>query len=164
LRRARLSKAVPTQQQQSMHVDVALESAFATKKGREKLLAPSTFQVSAKIDEESRKDNRLDLSFLLTLSDPKNMVTYEFRGSCNITGNPASFDHVMGAQAGSRLPRILDVIYQKVYPSVFMLAGMTSSPYPQLTVLAQELVVVPVHEEVKPEEKQEPALQAEPQS
>ncbi|MGI0020047.1 MAG: hypothetical protein ACREAY_06225 [Nitrososphaera sp.] len=152
---------MPTQQQQSVQVDVALESAFATKKGREKSLAPSTFQVSAKIDEESRKDNRLDLSFLLTLNDPKNMVTYEFRGSCSITGNPASFDHVMGAHAGSRLPRILDVIYQKVYPSVFMLAGITSSPYPQLTVLAQELVV---QEEVKPEEKQEPALQAEPQS
>jgi hypothetical protein len=162
LRRTRLFKAVPTQQQQSVQVDVALESAFATKKGREKLLAPSTFQVTAKIDEESRKDNRLDLSFLLTLSDPKNMVTYEFRGSCNITGNPASFDHMMGAQAGSRLPRILDVIYQKVYPSVFMLAGMTSAPYPQLTVLAQELVVT--QEEVKPEEKQEQALQAEPQS
>jgi hypothetical protein len=89
------------------------------------------------------------------------MVTYEFRGSCGITGNPTSFDQMMGAQNGSRLPRILDVIYQKVYPSVFMLAGMTSSPYPQLTSLAQELVM---QEEVKPEEKQEPALQAEPQS
>ena len=148
------------QQQQIVQVDVALESAFATKKGHEKLLAPSTFQVSAKIDEESRKENRLDLSFLLTLNDQKNMVTYEFRGFCGITGNPTSFDQMMGAQNGSRLPRILDVIYQKVYPSIFMLAGMTSSPYPQLTSLARELVV---QEEVKPEEKQEPALQAEPQ-
>ena len=141
---------------------MALESALATKKGRDKSLVPGNFQVSAKIDEEARKDNRLDLSFLLTLSDPKSMVTYEFRGSCGITGNPASFDHLMGAPDGSRLPRILDVIYQKVYPSVFMLAGMTSSPYPQSTALVQELVVS--ESEVKPEGEQEPALQAQPQS
>jgi hypothetical protein len=153
------------QQQQSTQVDVALESAFATKKGRGKSLVPGAFQVSAKIDEEERKDNRLDLSFLLTLSDPKSMVTYEFRGFCAIKGNPASFDHLMGSPDGSRLPRILDVIYQKVYPSVFMLAGMTSSPYPQSTVLVQELTVS--ESGVKPEgeqQLQEPALQAQPKS
>lgn len=164
-----------------MQVEVALESVFAAKKGRDRSLAPGAFQVSAKIDEEARKDNRLDLSFLITLSDPKSMATYEFRGFCGVTGNPAGFDHLMGSPDGSRLPRILDVIYQKLYPSVFMLAGMTSSPYPQSVALVSQELTVSEPEEggvvveaaddaaaavaVKPEAGgQEPALQAQPQS
>lgn len=126
-------------------MDITLESVFASKKMHDKMagpVTPGTFQVSAKIDEESRKDNRLALSFLLTLSEPKTLVTYEFRGSCVVIGNPADFDEMMEAAKGadSRLPKILDAIYQRVYPAVFMLAGLTSSSYPQSTTLAAESV------------------------
>ena len=53
-------------------------------------------------------------------------------GSFFITG---SF-FIVGTRKGSRLPQVLDVIYQRLYPSVFVLAGMTSSSYPQSTTLA----------------------------
>ena len=114
---------------------------------------PSNFQVHAKIDEESRKDNQLVASFLLTLNDVKGMVTYEFRGICSISGTSADFESVMEANknAGSRVPRILDVIYQKLYPSVFMLAGMTASSYPQSIAVLTEMISsqpIPVHQEI----------------
>ncbi|NWG37682.1 hypothetical protein [Nitrososphaera sp.] len=126
-------------------MEVSLESVFASRKAQDKNagpVAPGAFQVSAKIDEESRKDNRLVLSFLLTLSEPKSLVTYEFRGTCAVTGSPADFDGMMEVAKGgeSRLPRILDAIYQRVYPAVFMLAGLTSSSYPQSTTLGAESV------------------------
>jgi hypothetical protein len=127
-------------------MEITLESVFASRKVRDFKSAghmmPGAFQVSAKIDEESRKDNRLELSFLLTLSEPKTLVTYEFRGSCVVTGSPTDFDGMMEAAKGgeSRLPRILDAIYQRVYPAVFVLAGLTSSSYPQSTTLAAESV------------------------
>lgn len=126
-------------------MEISLESAFASRKIHDKNaghVAPGAFQVSAKIDEESRKDNRLELSFLLTLSEPKTLVTYEFRGSCVVIGSPNDFDGMMEATKGgeSRLPKILDAIYQRVYPAVFMLAGLTSSSYPQSTTLAAESV------------------------
>ncbi|HEX2614606.1 MAG TPA: hypothetical protein VHL10_03875, partial [Nitrososphaera sp.] len=60
-------------------------------------MLPSNFQVYAKIDEESRKDNYLVASFLLTLNDSRGLVTYEFRGICNITGSSADFESVMEA-------------------------------------------------------------------
>lgn len=127
-------------------MEIAIESVFASRKVQDSKNAgqvtPGVFQVSAKIDEESRKDNRLVLSFLLTLSEPKTLVTYEFRGSCVVTGSPTDFDGMMESAKGSesRLPRILDAIYQRVYPAVFMLAGLTSSSYPQSTTLAAESV------------------------
>jgi hypothetical protein len=126
---------------------------------------PSNFQVHAKIDEESRKDNQLVASFLLTLNDVKGMVTYEFRGTCSISGSSADFESVMEANknAGSRVPRILDVIYQKLYPSVFMLAGMTASSYPQSIAVLTEMVSsqpIPVHQEISTGE--EKAAAAEP--
>lgn len=152
-------------------MDMSLESVFASRKAQDDKMpgqmTPGAFQVSAKIDEESRKDNRLAISFLLTLNDPKSMATYEFRGTCMVTGNPADFDSMMeiGRGADARLPRILDAIYQRLYPSVFILAGLTSSPYPQSTTVSAESSVaghatnyeesdpVVVVAEDKPEEK-----------
>ncbi len=125
-------------------MEITIESVFASRKARKNVggVMPGAFQVSAKIDEESRKDNRLELSFLLTLSEPKTLVTYEFRGSCVVTGSPTDLDGMMEVPKGSesRLPRILDAIYQRVYPAVFMLAGLTSSSYPQSTTLAAESI------------------------
>lgn len=134
---------MPQQAITGPQVEVSIESVFATKKGHDRSIAPGSFQVSAKIDEETRKDSGLEMSFLITLADPKSMVTYEFRGMCVVTGSQPSFDYLMEGRENSRLPRILDVIYQRIYPSVFMLAGMTSSPYPQSTALAAELVQEP---------------------
>lgn len=123
-------------------------------------MLPSNFQVYAKIDEESRKDSRLVVSFLLTLNDAKGAVTYEFRGICAITGSTADFEAIMEAHKDSRIPKILDTIYQRLYPVVYMLAGMTTSSYPQSIALLTEMVSkdpIQVHQEAeaipKPEEK-----------
>jgi hypothetical protein len=146
---------------------VALYSIFASRKRspaeEEKQVAimlPSNFQVYAKIDEESRRDNHLVASFLLTLNDGRGSVTYEFRGVCNMSGSSADFESIMEANKDSRVPKILDIIYQRLYPVVFMLAGMTTSSYPQSIALLTEMVSsepIQVHQEAeaipKPDEK-----------
>jgi len=103
-------------------------------------MLPSNFQVYTKIDEEVRKDNRLVISFLLTLNDTKGLVTYEFRGICMVHGNSADFESVMETSKNSRVPKILDILYQKLYPAVYMLAGMTTSSYPQSVALLTDMV------------------------
>lgn len=157
-------KAVP-QPQASFKIDVAVESAFVAKRGEKgsgpsRSVVPSTFQVSAKIDEELRKDDLLLATFLMTLNDQKNAVTYEFRGTCTMEGSPSDFDAMMGTKKGARLPQVLDVIYQRLYPSVFVLAGMTSSSYPQSTTIgagqaAVKEVQEAVHEAKKPKSRPE---------
>jgi hypothetical protein len=128
-------------------VDVTLNSVFASRKRNlenektsQPSMLPSTFQVYTKIDEESRKDNKLVISFLLTLNDTKGLVTYEFRGICNVTGTSADFESVMETNKNSRVPKILDILYQKLYPAMFMLAGMTTSSYPQSIALLTDMV------------------------
>jgi hypothetical protein len=138
--------AVP-QTAPSFKIDVAVQSAFVSKRGEKgagpsRSVVPSTFQVSAKIDEELRKDDVLLAAFLMTLNDQKNAVTYEFRGTCTMEGSASDFDAMMGTKKGSRLPQVLDVIYQRLYPSVFVLAGMTSSSYPQSTTLSASQAAV----------------------
>lgn len=103
-------------------------------------MGPSHFQVYTKIDEESRKDNKLTISFLLTLNDTRGIVTYEFRGICVVTGTAADFESIMETSKNSRVPRILDILYQKLYPGMFMLAGMTSSSFPQSVALLTDMV------------------------
>lgn len=130
-------------------------------------MLPSNFQVYAKIDEESRKDNTLTASFLLTLNDARGSVTYEFRGVCNMRGSSADFESIMEAHKDSRIPKILDIIYQRLYPVVFILAGMTTSSYPQSIALMTEMISsepIQVHQEAaalpKPEEK--PMIEVKP--
>lgn len=103
-------------------------------------MGPSHFQVYTKIDEESRKDNKLTISFLLTLNDTRGIVTYEFRGICVVTGTAADFESIMETSKNSRVPKILDILYQKLYPGMFMLAGMTSSSFPQSVALLTDMV------------------------
>jgi len=138
-------------------------------------MLPGNFQVYAKIDEEHRKDSNLTVSFLLTLNDAKGTVTYEFRGICNVVGSTADFEAIMEASRESRVPKILDMIYQRLYPVVFMLAGMTTSSYPQSIALLTEMVSsepIQVHQEAealpKPEDKpkitERPAAETQPMS
>lgn len=129
-------------------------------------MSPGTFQVYSKIDEESRKDNRLVISFLLTLNDTRGMVTYEFRGICNMTGSASDLESVMETSKNSRVPKILDILYQKLYPATFMLAGLTASVYPQSVALLTDMMSsdpIPVRQEiVAPEAKPEPKIENKP--
>ncbi|GEM_PF-3159848 len=123
-------------------VELQVNSIFASKKKQAGMqetstMLPGNFHVSAKIDEESRRDNQLVMSYLLTMNDSVNLMTYEFRGACSIVGSSADFEALMaaGKNNGSKLPKIVDIIYQRLYPSVFMLAGITAGSYPRLTAL-----------------------------
>jgi hypothetical protein len=139
-------------------VDVTLHSVFASRKRNAEdektappTMSPSHFQVYTKIDEETRKDNKLVISFLITLNDTKGQVTYEFRGTSTITGTAADFESIMETSKNSRVPKILDVLYQKLYPAMFMLAGMTSSSFPQSVALLIDMVSndpIPVKQEI----------------
>jgi hypothetical protein len=148
-------------------IEMSLHSIFASRKrnpaeeekqAQVATMLPSNFQVYAKIDEESRRDNRLVVSFLLTLNDAKGSVTYEFRGTCGIVGSSADFDAVMESHKDARVPKILDMIYQRMYPVIYMLAGMTMSSYPQSIALLTEMVSsepIQVHQEAEPVPKPE---------
>jgi hypothetical protein len=148
-------------------IEMSLHSIFASRKrnpaeeekqAQVAAMLPSNFQVYAKIDEESRKDNRLVVSFLLTLNDARGSVTYEFRGTCGIMGSSADFEALMESHKDARVPKILDMIYQRMYPVVYMLAGMTMSSYPQSIALLTEMVSnepIPVHQEAEPVAKPE---------
>jgi hypothetical protein len=159
---------------------VTLHSIFASRKRgtteEDKLvqasssssMLPSNFQVYAKIDEESRKDNYLATSFLVTLNDSRGLVTYEFRGICSVIGSSADFDSIMEAHKDARVPKILDVVYQRLYPAIFMMAGMISSSYPQSVALLTEMVStepVSLHQEaVAAAPKDKEKIQATPEA
>jgi hypothetical protein len=130
-------------------VEVTLYSVFASKKKGTNVeekqgpqassITPGNFQVSAKLDEESRKDSLLTLSFVISLNDSRGLVTYEFRGSCSIIGSSAEFSMLMEADR-NKVPLILDAIYQRLYPVMFLMAGVTVAPYPQSTALASDMI------------------------
>jgi hypothetical protein len=162
-------------------VDLTLYSVFTSRKKnamdekfQQTSMLPSNFQVYAKIEEEARKDSFLTVSFLLTLNDAKGSVTFEFRGSCTITGSSADFESLMEVHKGSRVPKILDSIYQRLYPQIFMLAGMTTSSYPQSIGVSTEMVLtepIQVHpeahaiaEQKKPELSEKPASLEKPEA
>ena len=131
-------------------IEVTLYTIFASRKKpaetsgdktgiQSSSITPANFQVSAKLDEETRKDGLLSLSFVISLNDAKGLVTYEFRGACKVTGTNSEFAAIMGTER-NRVPPILDAIYQRLYPVIFLMSGVTIAPYPQATTLASEMV------------------------
>src|SRR5438105_8156315 len=96
-------------------LELNLYSMFASKKKNSDVeqvaveqfanMIPTNFQVSANIDEESRRDSQLSLSFVVTLNDSRGLVTYEFRGKCRIYGSSAEFSSLLEAEK-NKVPRI----------------------------------------------------------
>jgi hypothetical protein len=73
----------------------------------------------------------------------------------------------MEANKDSRVPKILNIIYQRLYPVVFMLAGMTTSSYPQSIALLTDMVSnepIQVHQEseVLPKAGEKPKIDEKP--
>ena len=157
----------PTSQTSGPNIELNLYSMFASKKKsleREHFhteqtanMAPSNFQVSANIEEETRRDSQLSLSFVVTLNDSKGLVTYEFRGKCRIHGSSAEFSSLLEAEK-NKVPKILDIIYQRLYPMVFMMSGSTSAPYPQSVTLGSQMMA-PANQVVTPPTAEEKIVQ-----
>ena len=88
------------------------------------------FNVDVKMDEESRTNEELTISFLITISTKPSLVQFEVGGTAVVTGGRAVFDSALEVDEESSVPRVLYTIYQRIFTPLFVLSNMLEAPYP----------------------------------
>ncbi len=88
------------------------------------------FNVDVKMDEESRTNEELTISFLITISTKPSLVQFEVGGTAVVTGGRAAFDSALEVDEESSVPRVLHTIYQRIFTPLFVLSNMLEAPYP----------------------------------
>jgi hypothetical protein len=89
-----------------------------------------TFDVDVKMDEDSRTNDELTVSFLLTISTKPSLAQFEAGGIAIISGGRGAFDAALEVDPISNVPRLLHTIYQRVFTSLFVISSLLDTPYP----------------------------------
>lgn len=88
------------------------------------------FDVDVKMDEESKTNEELMISFLITINTKPSLVQFEVGGTAVLTGGKAAFDYALEVDEESRVPRVLHTVYQRIFTPLFVLSNMLEAPYP----------------------------------
>jgi hypothetical protein len=88
------------------------------------------FDVDVKMDEESRTNEELTISFLITINTKPNIVQFEARGKAVIGGGRKSFEAALAVDEKSKVPKVLQTIYQRIFTSLYILSTLLETPYP----------------------------------
>jgi hypothetical protein len=89
-----------------------------------------TFDVEVSMDEESRTNEELTVDFVITIGTKPSLVKFEVGGKAIVSGGRAAFDAVLEMDEKSKTPKILHVIYQQIFTSLYLISSQLEVPYP----------------------------------
>ncbi len=108
------------------------------------------FDVNAKLDENKKGVNRVALGFNLLITTKPNIVKYTVGGTVILEGPPEEVKKKLEPNPKTKIPQILFTVYQLVFNSIYMLAGVLNTPYPPpdlLHSMAEKIKILPEIEE-----------------
>jgi hypothetical protein len=119
-----------------------------------------TFDVDVSMDEENRTNEELTITFNLTISTKPTLVKYEVGGTAVISGGREAFDAALEMDEESSTPKVLHLVYQRVFTSLYLIAAQLEVPYPPPDLLHSPSESRSIEPEILPEDQlvaQQPA-------
>lgn len=104
------------------------------------------FDVNAKLEEQKRSGNQVDLNFNLFITTKPNIVKYSTVGIVTLEGPSADVKKKLEANPKTNIPQILFTVYQHVFNSIYILASILNTPYPPpdlLHPMAEKIKILP---------------------
>jgi hypothetical protein len=89
-----------------------------------------TFDVDVNMDEENRTNEELTITFNLKISTKPTLVKFEVGGTAVISGGREVFDAALEMDEESSVPKVLHLVYQRVFTSLYLIAAQLEVPYP----------------------------------
>ncbi len=125
--------------------------------------------MNAKIEEQKRSGNQVELNFNLLITTKPNIVKYSSTGTVTLEGATADVQKKLEANPKTKIPQILFTVYQHVFNSIYILASIINTPYPPpdlLHPMAEKIQILPStpKPEPKPEQTAPPAQPQQPTS
>lgn len=111
-------------------VSIRIDSLQAEKTGQVLPTEELFFDVNAKLEEQKKNTDEVNLNFSLLISTKPNVVRYATTGSVTLVGKPADIKKKLEANPKTKIPQILFTVYQHVFNSIYMLSSILNTPYP----------------------------------
>jgi len=110
-------------------VDAARLSEKATEN------ATSNYSLNVSLAERERNPDRLVLSYSLELTSQPAMARFKVSGSATLRGTKEEVRGGITAPDDNRPPPVLIEIYERIYSTVYLLAGALKVPHPMPNLL-----------------------------
>ena len=91
---------------------------------------PMTFNVNASISESDRGPGFLSLKFSMDIETQPAAARVRVAGTANLSGKDSEIEEMLGSREKDGTPTIFMKIYQRVYPTMYLLCGSLKLPYP----------------------------------
>ena len=104
------------------------------------------FDVNAKLDEQKKGSNQVELAFSLLITTKPSIVKYLTSGVVNLEGPAADIKKKLEPNPKTKIPQILFTVYQDVFNSIYILASILNTPYPPpdlLHPMAEKIQILP---------------------
>jgi hypothetical protein len=113
--------------------------------------------VNAKLEEQKRSGNQVELNFNLLITTKPNIVKYSTVGIVTLEGASADIQKKLEANPKTKIPQILFTVYQHVFNSIYIIASILNTPYPPpdlLHPMAEKIQILLSTPKTQPEPEQ----------
>ena len=97
--------------------------------------ANSNYSLNVSLAERDRGSDHLVLSYSIELTSQPPMARFKVSGSTTLKGTKDEIKEGITAPDENRPPPILVMIYERIYSTIYLLAGALKVPYPMPNLL-----------------------------
>jgi hypothetical protein len=124
---------------------VRIDSVQAEKTSQQIPIEELFFDVNAKLEEQKKGNDQVDLNFNIAITTKPNVVKYLVTGTVSMDGKQADIKKKLEVNPKTNIPQILFTVYQHVFKSIYMMSCILNAPYPPpdlLHPMAEKIQIV----------------------
>ena len=114
-----------------LEVDVTVEKIECkTGSQKAKAAAKGNYTLNVALSERRRRPDGLTLGFKLEIMEESDAASITFDGAARVTGTEKEIDDSISVPPGKTTPAVVEMIYEKLYGLVYILATSMKVPHP----------------------------------
>jgi len=94
------------------------------------------FDINAKLEEKDRRSGKRVIGFVLTVGTKPSIAKFEVEGIATLEGKNPDIDKLLEVNQKTKIPLLLNRIYQRVFISTYLLANLLDTAYPPPDMLS----------------------------
>jgi hypothetical protein len=94
------------------------------------------FDVNVKMEEMERGTGQATFSFALAISTKPNIAKFDINGTVTLTGGNDEVERLLQTNPQTKVPNLLERVYERIFTSVFLLSSIINAPHPPPDLIA----------------------------
>ena len=91
--------------------------------------AELNFDINAKLEEKDRRSGKRVVGFVLTVGPKPSVAKFEVEGIATLEGKNSDIEKLLEVNPKTKIPLLLNRVYQKVFTSTYLLANLLDTSY-----------------------------------